>query len=217
MGHRQGFRVAVLALTALAAFLPLRRAHGGSLPAAPTTAPRLARASAPPDAPGFTFDPTVTALNRQAFLQAVTRMRPEAVALAGRVDGLVTVQDVAPQDGALGLTISRSTGYTIQLKFGRVYHDLGRRGFDRVIDHELGHVVDHALLTPQLNGELDAGIPPGQPCAPGGHTGACAPREERFAETFAKWATGDLGIDIYAGYAVPPPADLEAWGQPLAA
>jgi hypothetical protein len=48
-------------------------------------------------------------------------------------------------------------------------------------------------------------------------TGSCAPQQERFAESFAKWASGDIGVNLYAGYAVPPPGDLEAWGAPLAA
>src|SRR3954452_9816270 len=185
MRHRQALRIAVLAATALASLLPLR-AHGGGVLPVQTAAPGFPRPSAATDAATFSFDPGVSALNRQAFLHAVARMRPEAVALADRVDGLVTVEDVAPADGALGLTVSQSSGYTIQLKFGQVYHELGRRGFDRVIDHELGHVVDHAMLTPALDRQLNAGIPPGEPCVPGGHTGSCAPMEERFAETFSK-------------------------------
>lgn len=48
-------------------------------------------------------------------------------------------------------------------------------------------------------------------------TGGCASREERFAETFAKWATNDIGLNLYIGYKVPPPASLDAWGTPLAA
>ena len=39
---------------------------------------------------------------------------------------------------------------------------------------------------------------------------------ERFAESFAKWATGDIGVDLYLGYKVPPPDDLAGWGAPLA-
>jgi len=45
----------------------------------------------------------------------------------------------------------------------------------------------------------------------------CANRQERFAETFAKWALGDIGVNLDIGYKVPPPsAPLETWGQPLA-
>ena len=58
--------------------------------------------------------------------------------------------------------------------------------------------------------QLDAGIPPQSASRP-------APRGERFAETFAKWAMGnDLGADLYIGYAVPPPsAGFDAWAAPL--
>ena len=34
-------------------------------------------------------------------------------------------------------------------------------------------------------------------------TGACTEREERFAESFAKWASGDLGVDLSIGYQRP--------------
>jgi hypothetical protein len=178
---------------------------------APATAP------APRVASGFTFAPSISALNRRAFETAAARVRPAAAALIGRVAGLVTVEDAAAPAGALAVTVPQRDGrYVIRLPFGAVYGQLGERGFDRVVDHELGHVVDFVLVPPALDRRLDAGIPPGEPCAPGTSTGSCAPIQERFAETFAKWATGDIGIALYAGYEVPPPADLEAWGRPLA-
>ena len=46
-------------------------------------------------------------------------------------------------------------------------------------------------------------------------TGACAPPKERFAETFAKWATGDIGLNVPLGYKVLPPDSLEDWGAQL--
>ena len=81
---------------------------------------------------------------------------------------------------------------------------LGPRGVTRLTLHELGHVLDHALLPDELVARLDAGIPGGWGCE-GGMTGACTDREERFAESFAKWASGDLGVDLSIGYSVPPP------------
>ena len=175
------------------------------------------RATAAAAAATFTFAPGVDPLNQKAWLDAVARARPEARVLFDRVDGLVTVEDAEPPDGALGVTIPQGDRYVIRFRFGPVFHELGRRGFDRLVDHELGHVVDFALLDDGIRARLDAGIPPGQPCPAGTRSGSCAPREERFAESFAKWASGDLGIALYAGYAVPPPPDLEAWGAPLAA
>ncbi len=75
--------------------------------------------------------------------------------------------------------------------------------------HELGHVVDGELVPAALAGELDALIPP--------PAGRPAPRSERFAETFAKWAMGnDIGADLYAGYAVAPPTlGFDGWASRL--
>ena len=39
----------------------------------------------------------------------------------------------------------------------------------------------------------------------------------QVAESFAKWATGDIGVDVNLGYAIPPPEpSLGSWGRPLA-
>jgi hypothetical protein len=81
--------------------------------------------------------------------------------------------------------------------------------------HELGHVVDFALVPDTLVERLNAQVPTRYGCADG-VTGACANWREVFAESFAKWATGDIGVNLNLGYAIPPPADLEAWGAPLA-
>ena len=61
-----------------------------------------------------------------------------------------------------------------------------------------------------------AAIPRGYGCEEG-QTGACAIPDERFAESFAKWALGDIGVGVDLGYKIPPPDDLESWGAPLAA
>ena len=98
----------------------------------------------------------------------------------------------------------------------RVIRRFGARGVQRTVLHELGHVVDHALLTDDVMAGLDAGIPAGWGCDDG-KLGACANREERFAESFAKWALGDIGVNLDIGYKVPPPAaPLAVWGAPLA-
>jgi hypothetical protein len=98
----------------------------------------------------------------------------------------------------------------------RVATRYGARGIDRVVLHELGHVVDHALVGDDAMPALQRGIPGGFGCEQG-VSGACASEPERFAESFAKWATGDIGVDLYVGYKVPPPTPtLDAWGEPLA-
>ena len=165
---------------------------------------------------GFSFDATVAPADRQAFAAAVADARPEARALIALVDGLVDVHVATTGGQSLGVTSETPNGYDLTVDLARVSAMYGRRGIDRVVLHELGHVVDFALVPDDVTGPLDAEIPRGWGCEDG-TTGACASREERFAETFAKWATGDLGADLYIGYKVPPPSvSLETWGQPLA-
>jgi hypothetical protein len=104
----------------------------------------------------------------------------------------------------------------VTLDLGTVAARYGTRGIARLVLHELGHVVDFALVPESLDRTLDAGIPTGLGCEEG-LLGGCANREERFAETFAKWALGDIGVSLNIGYKVPPPRlPLEAWGAPLA-
>lgn len=164
------------------------------------------------------FDASVSPGDRAAVLAAIAAARPEARELVERVDGLVTVVVGATGSTAVGLTAgSPSSGYTVTLDLAAVRRGAGERGVRRLVLHEMGHVVDHALLTPQQQRALDAGIPTGYACREGEPTGACATREERFAETFAKWATNDIGINVSLGYKVPPPPSLDAWGAGLPA
>lgn len=165
----------------------------------------------------FHFDPTVAPADREAFLSAVAAARPEARRLIDLVDGLVDVH-IGPTGtaGAIGLTEDEEPGYRVTVDLGLVASRYGQRGIARTVLHELGHVIDHALLTDDVIAALDAGIPAGWGCDDG-KLGACANREERFAETFAKWALGDIGVNLDIGYKVPPPsAALDVWGQPLA-
>jgi hypothetical protein len=165
----------------------------------------------------LTFDAGVAPADRAAVLGAIAGARPEAQRLIGLVDGLVDVHVGAAGPGAVGVTRIGGARFDMTLDLARVSAQLGPRGITRLVLHELGHVVDHALLGDELVARLDAGIPGGWGCE-GGMTGACTDREERFAESFAKWASGDLGVDLFIGYRVPPPGpSLEAWGAPLAA
>jgi hypothetical protein len=164
------------------------------------------------------FDPAVAEGDRQAVLGAIAAARPDARRLIDVVDGLVEVH-VGPIGGqAIGLTETtpKTPGYRVTLDLGLVSRRYGERGIDRVVLHELGHVVDHALVSPALADELDREIPAGIGCDQG-TMGGCANRDERFAETFAKWALGDIGVNLDIGYKVPPPAvSLDTWGAPLA-
>jgi hypothetical protein len=166
----------------------------------------------------FHFAPSVAPADRQAFLDAVAAARPEARQIIGLIDGLVDVH-VGPTGitNAIGLTENEPpAGYRVTVDLGLVSQRFGQRGIARTVLHELGHVVDHALVTDDVVAEMDAEIPSGIGCEDG-KLGACANREERFAETFAKWALGDIGVNLDVGYKVPPPSvPLGVWGQPLA-
>lgn len=164
----------------------------------------------------FTFDASIAPADRDAILAAVAHANPQAQALVAAVDGLVDLHVGAPGASAVGLTASRPDGrYDVTVDLGLVARRYGQRGIDRTVLHELGHVIDFALVPEDLDATLDARIPAGYGCDEQ-LTGSCAAREERFAESFAKWATGDIGVDLYLGYKVPPPNDLAAWGAPLA-
>jgi hypothetical protein len=166
---------------------------------------------------GFRFDPDVAPADRQAFLAAVAAARPEARRLIGLVDGLVAVRiGSTGVPGAIGLTEDGEPGYRVTIDLDLVIRRYGSRGVQRTVLHELGHVVDHALLTDDVVAALDAGIPAGWGCE-NGQLGACADRDERFAESFAKWALRDIGVNLDIGYKIPPPAaPLDVWGAPLA-
>ena len=94
------------------------------------------------------------------------------------------------------------------------------RAIDRnvVVLHELGHIVDFVLADDALVRQLDAGIPPAGTCeSTSDDFGACTAIEERFADTFAKWALRGSVSAVGAGYQVANPPSLEQWGAPLAA
>jgi hypothetical protein len=175
----------------------------------------VGQVSAQERAATFTFDPGVAPADRAAFLTAVSHARPEAQALIGAIDGLVDVHIGVTDAGTVGITQSVGDRYSVTVNLGLVSRRYGQRGIDRDVLHELGHVIDFALVPPALDTQLDAAIPRGYGCDDA-NSGGCAQTVERFAESFAKWATGDIGVDLYLGYKVPPPDDLATWGAPLA-
>jgi hypothetical protein len=159
---------------------------------------------------GPSFSPEVTVADRAWILAAVASARPEAQRLIGEIDGAVTFRTAGTQPAqagaeTIGLAESGPDGFRIWLNVARLDHD---RSVDRptAVLHELGHVVDYALVGPALSGQLDAAI-------------ATDPNavEERFADTFAKWALrGEVSL-AGAGYQIPTPVSLEDWGAPLGA
>lgn len=172
--------------------------------------------SAAARAAGPAFAPDVPAADRAWVRTALAAARPEAARLIAESDGLVrfSVFSAGPE-APLGVTRSHAHGFDVSLNVAQLN---GLRAADRttVVLHELGHVVDHALVGDDVMSALQRDIPAGFGCEQG-VSGACASEPERFAESFAKWATGDIGVDLYVGYKVPPPTPtLDAWGEPLA-
>jgi hypothetical protein len=204
-----------LAALALAVAVPLR---GGALRRAPDDG-RLLTADGDTvivtdaaRAAGLRFAPGVGAGDRAWVSAAIARARPEAARLIAEVDGLVTVGTFARGGDVLGVTSGRPDGFAIDLDVARLDGD---RAGDRttVVLHELGHVIDFALVPAALGERLDAAIPRGGAC---GLAIDCDAPSERFADTFAKWALNGAVAEIGAGYGVAMPASIEDWGAPLA-
>jgi hypothetical protein len=214
VGDRQLKVIVVVAVVAV--LIAISAAMGGGSTTAARPSDRRPITKAELDAT-FTYDASVTPNYRNLIDRAIARARPEAQRLFAIVDGLTTISVGTPANaGALGTTEPQPDGrYHVIFDLDTTYHDLGERGITRLVLHELGHVVDGALIPRSLAAQFDAGIPAGLPCPQGTPIGSCAPQAERFAESFAKWASGDLGVDLYAGYAVPAPLDIEQWGAPL--
>ena len=163
---------------------------------------------------GLTYAPGISPGDRAWIEAAIAQVRPEAAALIAEVDGLVTVGPLASGSagGAIGLASGGPGGFTIDLDLARLDNDLAMERNAAVV-HELGHIVDFALVGDELLTQLNAGIPQGGAC---GLAINCDSPEERFADTFAKWALRGA-FSIGSGYGVPMPASIEGWGQPLGA
>jgi hypothetical protein len=164
----------------------------------------------------FSFDPSVTPDDRQWILEAVDKARPEARQLIDDVDGMVTISMFSDASGGAVGTAQEVAPGRFAVRFNRAYLD-GERKSDRdvTVVHELGHVVDFALMSPELRNDLAAQLPSSGACFTA-DTGDCTAPEERFADTFAKWALRGAVSAYGAGYSTLPPASLENWGAPLA-
>jgi predicted small lipoprotein YifL len=164
----------------------------------------------------FQWDTTVKERDKRWILEAVDQARPEARRLIDDVDGMIVMGTYA-QPGSPEVGLMRATGeHRYQVVFNLAYLN-GERRIDRTttVLHELGHVVDHAVVPPELRDELAAQLPELGGCVTPVH-GDCTAPEERFADTFAKWALRGAVSAAGAGYGVASPASLEDWGTPLA-
>jgi hypothetical protein len=161
------------------------------------------------------YAPQVAAADRAWISAAIAAARPEAQRLIDEVDGLVEVRTDLTGGEAIGLAHGGPDGFSVNFDIGMLNGD---RAVDRnvVVLHELGHVIDYLLVDDALVRELDAGIPPAGVCESGSQDyGACTAIEERFADTFAKWAVRGRFSLAGSGYGIPTPPSLEDWGMPL--
>jgi hypothetical protein len=163
-------------------------------------------------AAGLRFAAGVAPADRAWILAAIARARPDAARLIAEVDGMVEIGTFAEGGATLGVTRSGPRGFSVALDVARLDND---RVMDRatVVLHELGHVIDFALVPAAVDAALDQQIPRGGPC---GLAIDCDRIEERFADTFAKWALNGAVSEIGAGYGIAMPASIEDWGAPLA-
>jgi hypothetical protein len=168
-------------------------------------------------AAGLRFDPALASSDRAWVLAAIRSARPEARRLIDEVDGMVVVGPMPPQRLAIGLMMPLSPDhYAIRLDVANLdgYEEPDR---NTVVLHELGHVIDFALLDDRLRERLYNSIPRSGSCVSVAEPrGDCAAPRERFADTFAKWALRGAVSLVGAGYDVAAPASLEDWGAPLA-
>jgi hypothetical protein len=206
----------VLALVLLAVAVPGVIARSRVHDATATTGRKVGKITPAERADTFHFAPGVAPYDRQVVRTAIAHARPDARRLIDAVDGLVDLDVAQTQAGSVGMTQMVGDRFHVVLNLGAASRAAGQRAIDRLVLHELGHVVDGALVPDTLRDRMVAEVPRPYGCLDE-TSGSCAAPVEVFAESFAKWATGDIGVDLNLGYAVPPPADLRRWGAPLAA
>ena len=167
-------------------------------------------------AAGLRFAPEVGPDDRAWIEAAIRSARPEAQRLIAEIDGLVEIRTDLPRGVAIGLAEITPDRAVVNFDLRSLNYD---RALDRnvVVLHELGHVVDYHLVSDELVQELDRGIPRAGVCPATSPlpTGACSAVEERFADTFAKWALRGRISLAGSGYGIRAPASIEDWGAPL--
>jgi hypothetical protein len=111
-------------------------------------------------AAGLRFGPGVPAGDQQWILAAIENARPEARSLIDDVDGMVVVTTFS-EPGGRAVGMMRPTGPdAYEVSFNVAYLDADRKiDRDSTVIHELGHVVDAALVPPELRNRLAAALP----------------------------------------------------------
>jgi hypothetical protein len=172
------------------------------------------RAAAAPLRTAPAYD-SVAPADRAWIAASIADARPEAATLIRHAIGRVTFRTTyQPHALWAGLTLARGDDYTVELNLSFLDSRRGVEMRDDVVLHELGHVVDFAEVPDVTVDRLAAEVPVTGTCLTP-DTGDCTAPQERFADTFAKWALRGAVSVAGAGYSIPMPASLEGWGAPL--
>jgi hypothetical protein len=146
---------------------------------------------------------------------SIAQARPEAATLIRHALGRVTFSTAYEPDVRwAGLTMAHGDDYAVVLNLSFLNSQRGVGMRSDVVLHELGHVVDFAEVPDDLVDRLAAEVPVSGTCLTP-DTGDCTSPQERFADTFAKWALRGAVSVAGAGYSIPMPVSLEDWGAPL--
>ena len=142
----------------------------------------------------FAFRSGMAGARRRRILRAVRHANRPVRRLLAQVDGLTAFRAAPLAAGVAGETgpDPHGDGFGYLVTMSAVSFRLPRRSFELAVLHELGHVVQMAGLDRSQSLAADRAIPRGGRCKRSQHpvapTGSCAPRDERIADTFAKWA-----------------------------
>lgn len=159
----------------------------------------------------------------RAWIDSVVAAAPRTARDALRkVAPYLTIQRGAIEDAAGGNSASIELGAGAAPRFVVAYgpFTLLRGGYGaHMVLHELGHVVDNALLDDDERDALTGAwltAPAWVDCypQPTGSSSRCVPWTEIFAEQFAFYGTGDL--DMRTTYNVPPLLGRDRFGALLA-
>ena len=168
-------------------------------------------------AASFRFAAGTAPADRDAVLSSIARARPEARRLVALVDGLVDVRiGSTGVSGAIGLT-RPGARYAVTLDLGPVARATASAA-STVSSSTSSATSSTSRCCPTTRWPRCTPASRPATAATQGVSGACANGHERFAESFAKWATGDIGVDLGTGYKVPPPGPtLGRLGRPARA
>ena len=142
--------------------------------------------------------------------------RPEAQRLIAEIDGLVGVRTDLPRGEAIGL--AQMTLDDAVVSFDERSLNSDRRS--TATSSSCTSSATWSTSSSSTTSSSSSSTRRSRASAPAATrellpTGACTAVEERFADTFAKWALRGRISLAGSGYGIPAPASIEDWGAPL--